>query len=140
MTLRQVPRDSSDIVDGGRAQALPPFVSAVRIRPPGGPVSSSNPFSPEVVAAVTAHMNDDHPEDTLLICRALGGRPEATAARMTGLDGDGGDYAVTVDDTEHAVRIPWARPLTERPQIRAEVVRMYQEACERLGVAPRNRR
>ncbi|MFF8765637.1 DUF2470 domain-containing protein [Nocardiopsis dassonvillei] len=102
-------------------------------------MSPSNPFSPEVVAAVTAHMNGDHPEDTLLICRALGGQPEATAARMTGLDGDGGDYAVTVDGTEHAVRVPWARPLTERAQIRAEVVRMYQEACNRLGVTPRGR-
>ncbi|MFD6952438.1 hypothetical protein A6A08_03625 [Nocardiopsis sp. TSRI0078] len=100
-------------------------------------MSSYHPFSPEVVAAVTAHMNGDHPEDTLLICRALGGLPQATAARMTGLDGDGGDYAVTVDGTEHTVRIPWSRPLTERAQIRAEVVRMYQEARERLGAAPR---
>ncbi|PDP88815.1 hypothetical protein CQJ94_03470 [Glycomyces fuscus] len=100
-------------------------------------MSPSNPFSPEVVAAVTAHMNGDHPEDTLLICRALGGLPGADAARMTGLDGDGGDYAVTVDGTEHAVRVPWARPLTERAQIRAEVVRMYREACEKLGAAPR---
>lgn len=100
-------------------------------------MSPSHSFSPEVVAAVTAHMNGDHPEDTLLICRALGGRPEATAARMTGLDGDGGDYAVTVDGTEHAVRVPWAQPLTERAQIRTEVVRMYREACDRLGVTPR---
>ncbi|WP_221319084.1 DUF2470 domain-containing protein [Nocardiopsis metallicus] len=82
-------------------------------------------------------MNGDHPEDTLLICRALGGRPDATAARMTGLDGQGGDYAVTVDDTEHQVRIPWAEPLTERAQIRAEVVRMYEEACAKLGITPR---
>ncbi|MDT0327269.1 DUF2470 domain-containing protein [Nocardiopsis sp. DSM 44743] len=97
----------------------------------------SSPFSPEVVTAVTAHMNGDHPEDTLLICRALGGLPEATGARMTGLDGEGGDYAVTVDGTEHTVRIPWARPLTERAQIRVEVVRMYQEACAKLGLTPR---
>ncbi|WP_049567658.1 DUF2470 domain-containing protein [Nocardiopsis sp. SBT366] len=95
------------------------------------------PFTPEVVTAVTAHMNGDHPEDTLLICRALGGRPDATAARMTGLDGEGGDYAVTVDGTEEDVRIPWAAPLTERAQIRVEVVRMYQEACAALGVTPR---
>ncbi|OLT29092.1 hypothetical protein BJF83_00145 [Nocardiopsis sp. CNR-923] len=97
----------------------------------------SNPFSDEVVAAVTAHMNGDHPQDTLVICRGLGGHPEATAARMTGLDGDGGDYAVTAEGVERAVRIPWSHPLTERAQIRAEVVRMHREACERLGVAPR---
>lgn len=98
---------------------------------------STSPFSPAVVAAVTAHMNGDHPEDTLLICRALGGAPDATSARMTGLDGEGGDYAVTVDGTERTVRVPWSGPLTERPQIRAEVVRLYQESCARLGVAPR---
>ncbi|WP_028647733.1 DUF2470 domain-containing protein [Nocardiopsis sp. CNT312] len=97
----------------------------------------SDPFSPSVVDAVTAHMNGDHPEDTLVICRALGDVPEATAARMTGLDGEGGDYAATVDGTERAVRIPWSAPLTERAQIRAEVVRMYEEACARLGLTPR---
>ncbi|MFD3688818.1 DUF2470 domain-containing protein [Nocardiopsis sp. NPDC058631] len=100
-------------------------------------MSSPHPFSPDVVAAVTAHMNGDHPEDTLLICRALGGVPGATAARMTGLDGAGGDYTVTVDGAERAVRVPWGHLLTERPQIRAEVVRLYQEACARLGATPR---
>ncbi|MEY9213018.1 DUF2470 domain-containing protein [Thermobifida halotolerans] len=98
---------------------------------------SATPFPPEVVAAVTAHMNDDHPEDTLLIVRAFGGLPEATAARMTGLDGTAGEYSATVDAREVDVRIPWSRPLTERAQIRAEVVRLYREACARLGVAPR---
>ncbi|HLU96984.1 MAG TPA: DUF2470 domain-containing protein [Thermobifida alba] len=98
---------------------------------------SANPFSPEVVAAVTGHMNADHPEDTLLIVRALGGRPEATAARMTGLDGTAGEYSATVAGREVAVRIPWSQPITERAQIRAEVVRLYRQACERLGVPPR---
>ncbi|MDD6791207.1 MAG: DUF2470 domain-containing protein, partial [Thermobifida fusca] len=86
---------------------------------------------------VTQHMNDDHPDDTLLIVRAFGGYPEATAARMTGLDGTAGEYSATVDGREVAVRIPWSQPLTERAQIRTEVVRLYREACARLGVAPR---
>lgn len=99
--------------------------------------ASTHPFSPEVVAAVCRHMNEDHPEDSLLICRALGDVPDATAARMTGLDAHGGDFAVTVAGAESAVRLPWSRELTERPQIRAEVVRMYHEACARLGITPR---
>ncbi|UPT23282.1 DUF2470 domain-containing protein [Thermobifida alba] len=82
-------------------------------------------------------MNADHPEDTLLIVRALGGRPEATAARMTGLDGTAGEYSATVAGREVVVRIPWSQPITERAQIRAEVVRLYRQACERLGVPPR---
>ncbi|MFW5417360.1 DUF2470 domain-containing protein [Nocardiopsis sp. CNT-189] len=81
-------------------------------------------------------MNGDHPEDTLVICRALGGVPDADSARMTGLDGEGGDYAATVGGTEVAVRIPWGRPLAERAEIRREVVRLYREACVELGIDP----
>ena len=98
---------------------------------------TSTPFSPEVVSAVTEHMNGDHPEDTLIICRALGGVPEATSARMVGLDGESGHYEVTVDGVERSVRIPWSVPLTERAAIRVEVVRMYRQACAELGVPPR---
>ncbi|GAA1784391.1 MULTISPECIES: DUF2470 domain-containing protein [Streptomonospora] len=94
------------------------------------------PFTAEVVSAITRHMNEDHPGETLAICRALGGVPGATSARMTGVDSEGGDYAAVVGGTEAAVRIRWSEPLTERAQVRREVVRMYREACERLGGSP----
>lgn len=98
----------------------------------------SIPFpSPEVVAAVCQHMNDDHPEDSLLICRTLGGQPEATSARATGVDAEAIEFVVTVGAAEVPVRIPFAERLTERGQIRHEVVRMYREACEQAGVPPR---
>ncbi|MBM7075132.1 DUF2470 domain-containing protein [Micromonospora sp. MMS20-R1-14] len=82
-------------------------------------------------------MNDDHAADSLLICRTLGGCPDATRARVAGLDADGMDFAVTLDDIEVPVRVPFARRLTERPEIRREVVRMYEQACAALGVPPR---
>jgi putative heme iron utilization protein len=94
-------------------------------------------FGPDVVAAVCRHMNDDHPADSLLICRTLGGHPDATAARMTGLDAQGADFEVTIEGGVEQVRLPWSRTLTERPQIRQEVVRMYEQACAAAGVAPR---
>ncbi|MER7001463.1 DUF2470 domain-containing protein [Dactylosporangium sp. NPDC000555] len=98
----------------------------------------STGFPPEVVAAVSRHMNDDHTDDALLICRTLGGRPAATRARTTGLDADGIEFAVTVDGAEVPVRIPFAARLTERAQIRQEVVRMYRDACHQLGIPPRS--
>lgn len=94
-------------------------------------------FDEATVSGVTAHMNADHADDTLLICRSLGGRPAATAATMVGLDGNGGDYLVTVGGDTEAIRIPWSRQLTERAEIRLEVVRMYEAACAALGVTPR---
>lgn len=96
-----------------------------------------NPFGPDVVAAITRHMNEDHPDDNLLIVRALGGQDSATSARMSGLDHLGADFVAVVDGVEKAVRIPWGRELTERREVRVEVVRMYHEACAALGVPAR---
>lgn len=94
-------------------------------------------FTPEVVAAVCRHMNEDHPDDSLLICRTLGKEPGAEAARMVGLDSHGAEFEVTVGARSAPVRLPWSETLTERPQIRREVVRMYEEACAQAGVEPR---
>jgi putative heme iron utilization protein len=93
--------------------------------------------TPDVVAAISRHMNEDHADDSVLICRSLGGQPSTTAATMTGMDADGIDFTATTDGGEVAVRVPFAETLTERPQVRAEVVRMYHDACAQLGVEPR---
>ncbi|UGQ13696.1 DUF2470 domain-containing protein [Yinghuangia sp. ASG 101] len=96
-----------------------------------------DPFGPDVVAAITRHMNDDHPDDNLLIVRALGGEGSAASARMSGLDKLGADFVAVVDGVEKTVRVPWGRELTERREVRVEVVRMYREACAALGLTPR---
>ncbi|MBS1697607.1 MAG: biliverdin-producing heme oxygenase [Actinobacteria bacterium] len=94
-------------------------------------------FDQTVVTAVTAHMNDDHRDDNLLIVRAFG-LPDATTARMTGVDVGGGTWAVTDPRGEHELVVPWQDgAITERPQIRRAVTMLYRTACERLGVPPR---
>ncbi|MCC6236688.1 MAG: DUF2470 domain-containing protein [Dehalococcoidia bacterium] len=93
-------------------------------------------FAPEVIEAVKRHMNQDHPEESLAICQGLGDRPTASSALMTGMDAVGIEFAVVEAGAQSVVRVPWSEPVTERAQIRAEVVRMYQEACARLGIAP----
>jgi hypothetical protein len=84
-------------------------------------------FPDDVVTAVLRHMNDDHNTDSLVIVRA-NGVPDATGARMTGIDGDGGSWTVTTPAGEREVRIPWSGPISERPQIRREIVRLYEDA------------
>lgn len=94
----------------------------------------TTPFTPDVVAAIKRHMNDDHTDDALLIVRGLGGRPEATSATTSDVDGDAIEFAVDGGDT---VRVPWGETLTERAQVRLAVVRLYREACDKLGVTAR---
>ncbi|WP_176611486.1 biliverdin-producing heme oxygenase [Actinomadura sp. WMMB 499] len=91
-------------------------------------MTTTDPFTPDVVAAIARHMNDDHAADSVLIVRTLGGEPDAETAVMTGLDADGADFAVRTGGRDVAVRIPWSRRLTERAEVRTEVVRMYQDA------------
>jgi hypothetical protein len=94
-------------------------------------------FSPEIVDAVLRHMNTDHAADNLVIVRAFAD-PAAASAVMTGLDGDGGEWAVTSQAGQTTtVRIDWATPVTERAGIRREVVVLYDAARERLGLEPR---
>lgn len=101
-------------------------------------------FDDTVLAGVLGHMNGDHVADNLLIARAFAGEAgiaaeQIVASRMAGFDGDGGRWDVTLaDGTAAVVAVPWqGGPISERPEVRREVVALYDEACRRLGVEPR---
>lgn len=95
-------------------------------------------FDADALAGVLRHMNHDHSDDNLLIARAFGA-PDARGATMTGFDGDGGSWSVSVaDGTTSSLQVPWpGGPVTERREVRREIVALYDEACRRLGVEPR---
>ena len=94
-------------------------------------------FPPDVDAAVLHHMNDDHLDDNLLIARAFGSK-DAVSATMTALDHEGGTWSYQTADGEHTLTVPWpGGEIAERPEIRREVVRLYDDACARLGITPR---
>ena len=93
-------------------------------------------FDPSVIEAVLAHMNDDHLDDNLLIARAFG-HPDAVAATMIGLDETGGFWSYTVGEKTEELTVSWSTTIGERPEIRREIVGLYDAACERLGIEPR---
>lgn len=96
-------------------------------------------FDEATLAGVLRHMNDDHTDDNLLIARAFAGDGEPVDATMTGFDGDGGDWVVELDGGgSTTLRVPWpGGPITERLEVRREIVALYDAACARLGVEPR---
>jgi Protein of unknown function (DUF2470) len=94
-------------------------------------------FSPDIVDAVLAHMNDDDRDDNVLIVRAFAGR-EADAAHLSDVDGRGGTWKYSFEGEEHELHVPWSSgEITDRPGIRREIVVLYDAACEQLGVEPR---
>lgn len=91
-----------------------------------------------VISAVTAHMNDDHTDDSLLIARAFG-HPDAIAAVMTSLDARTATWQVSDATGSHSLTLDWpGGEVTERSQIRREVVMIYRAACKTLGVPARD--
>lgn len=89
------------------------------------------------VSAVIGHMNGDHSLDNLLIVQAFG-CPEATSATMTGLDANAGFWRAVSVDGERDVSVAWPNaPISERAQVRREVVLLYRAACKSLGFPAR---
>lgn len=93
-------------------------------------------FSEDIVAAVLHHMNDDHLDDNLLIARAFGS-PDAGTSTMTSLDHRGGTWLYGNADGEHELTVPWSGEISERAEIRREIVTLYDASCAKLGIAPR---
>lgn len=81
-------------------------------------------------------MNDDHPDDSLLIARAFGD-VEASSATMIDLDEAGGQWTYTVNGQSVSLTVPWSTTISERPEIRREIVALYDRSCEKLGITPR---
>ncbi|WP_341953231.1 DUF2470 domain-containing protein [Salinibacterium sp. TMP30] len=94
-------------------------------------------FSAEIVSAVLAHMNSDHNGDNLLIVRAFA-ESAAISAAMVSLDDTEGTWQYSDGHgVEHHVSLPWGAPISERAEIRQEIVHLYERACEKLGVEAR---
>ena len=96
-------------------------------------------FDDAAHAGVLGHMNGDHGGDNLLIARAFGAADDIVAARMADFDGDGGRWdAELAGGGRIEVTVPWpGGPITERAEVRREIVALYDEACRRLGIEPR---
>lgn len=96
-------------------------------------------FDDAALTGVLRHMNGDHADDNLLIVRAFSPESDIIAATMIGFDGDGGDWrAQPLTGDEFVVRLPWpGGPITERAEVRREIVALYDESCRRLGIQPR---
>lgn len=94
-------------------------------------------FDADALAGVLGHMNSDHADDNLLIARAFGDA-DAVGAVMIGVDGSAGEWRYTTSTGEETLQVPWpGGEITERREVRREIVALYDAACRRLGVEPR---
>lgn len=85
-------------------------------------------------------MNDEHVDDNLIIAQAFGPEQARTAldAQMIALDEEGGEWSWATDLEEGTARVDWpSGRISDRAEIRRELVLLYRAGCARLGIEPR---
>lgn len=75
-----------------------------------------------------AHLNEDHADALLEMAQALGGAPEATAARCLDADRTGLDLVAETPGGEVPVRIDYAEPIEGPEGLREATVRLARQA------------
>jgi heme iron utilization protein len=83
------------------------------------------------------HLNDDHADALLEMAQALGGHPDATAARCLDADRTGLDLLVQTPTGETAVRVDYDEPIEEPAGLRKATVKLAQKARAELGMEQR---
>lgn len=92
----------------------------------GDPVS-------EGAARAIEHLNDDHDDALLDMARAIGGCPEATAARCVDADRTGLDLIATTPNGEVDVRVPYDEPIDAPDGLRKATVKLAHRARAELA-------
>jgi heme iron utilization protein len=128
-------------VDYGDFRCLRLEVAAVRyvggfgrmswVDPGDYAAAEPDPLHP-VAAAVLGHMNADHADALVTLCRAFGGRAGVVAASMTAVDRYGFEVVAAFEgDRREAVRIGFRSPQASADEVRAELIGMLGEARSR---------
>jgi putative heme iron utilization protein len=76
------------------------------------------------------HLNDDHADALLLMAQALGGYPDATAARCTAADRYGLDLSIETPRGSAPARVGFAEPVTDKAGLRGATVELTRRSRE----------
>ncbi len=82
------------------------------------------------------HLNDDHADALLEMAQAIGGWPQASAARCIDADRTGLDLLATTPAGETEVRVPYDEPIEGPEGLRKATVKLAQRARAELAAAP----
>jgi heme iron utilization protein len=86
-----------------------------------------DPVSREATGAI-AHLNSDHADALLDMARALGGCPEATAARCLDADRNALTLEATTPTDTLTLRIPHDTPIADAAGLRKATVKLAHRA------------
>ena len=98
-------------------------------------MNPDDPVSRGAERAIT-HLNDDHDDALLDMARALGGAPQATAARCAGADRTGLDLIAETPAGTKPVRVDYDEPIDGPEDLRKATVKLAHRARAQLNDGP----
>jgi heme iron utilization protein len=97
-------------------------------------VKPDDPVSRGAAGAI-AHLNEDHADALLEMARAIGGCPQAVAARCRDADRTGLDLVAQTPDGEAEVRVAYDAPIDGPEGLRKATVKLAHRARAELAAA-----
>jgi putative heme iron utilization protein len=86
-----------------------------------------DPLAP-LAAGIVEHMNTDHAQAQVLMCRHLGGRPDTTEASMSAVDRYGFEMIAAGPSGRGAVRLGFPHPCSTGDEVRKAMVALVADA------------
>jgi putative heme iron utilization protein len=84
----------------------------------------SRPLTPESIASICEHMNEDHADALVTYARVFGHRADVRTARMTGMNAEGLDMLVDTDTGEIDMRVAFDHTLVDADDAQQTLIRM----------------
>jgi putative heme iron utilization protein len=84
----------------------------------------SRPLTPNSIASICEHMNEDHADALVTYARVFGHQADAQAARMTGMDAEGLDMHVQTTAGEVDLRVAFDHSLADADDAQQTLIRM----------------
>src|SRR5688572_2275378 len=96
-------------------------------------MSTADDAIAEAAPEIIEGLNSGFADSTLLVARVLGGRPDATAARITGLSSRGAELVVVGPDGETGLELPFDDEVTDLDSLRMALFGLVGRAREQAG-------
>ncbi|HKP07867.1 MAG TPA: DUF2470 domain-containing protein [Microbacterium sp.] len=90
-------------------------------------------FDTETIGQISEYMNSSHGESLVHIAVAATGDTTIEAATLQTFDGSGMDLRTSSPVGESIVRVAWLTPISERFEVRAQLVALLDRALDELS-------
>lgn len=139
--IRLEPQDGRLVLGFGRAYSISADLQHVEHlkgldggghRKVGSKPSVAGPITPEVVARIAGHMNEDHADSVLMYVQHYAARKDAQSAVLVNIDHEGMDIDTVFPGGSEIVRVPFEKPLAGPSDAHLVLVEMSKIARKAL--------